>query len=80
MPVTDPFVIVLGRGRDAAWLELYVQQETTYILTANECDFYILCRYIMNIFSRNGITIFAAFNVVSCKTKFLKIDQLEHIF
>ena len=31
--VTDPFVIVSGRGEDAAWLELYVQQETAYTKT-----------------------------------------------
>ena len=30
VPVTDPFVIVSGRGKDIAWLELFVQQDTAY--------------------------------------------------
>ncbi len=30
VPVTDPFIIVSGRGEDTDWLELYVQQDTTY--------------------------------------------------
>ncbi len=34
VPVTDPFVIISGRGGgDAAWLELYVQQDTAYTQT-----------------------------------------------
>ncbi len=33
VPVTDPFVIVSGRGKDAAWLELFVQQDTAYTKT-----------------------------------------------
>ncbi len=33
VPVTDPFVIVSGRGKDTAWLELYVQQDTAYTKT-----------------------------------------------
>ena len=33
VPVTDPFVIVSGRGKDAAWLELYVLQDTAYTKT-----------------------------------------------
>ncbi len=33
VPVTDPFVVVSGRGKDAAWLELYVQQDTGYTKT-----------------------------------------------
>ncbi len=33
VPVTDPFVIVSGREEDAAWLELFVQQDTAYTKT-----------------------------------------------
>ncbi len=33
VPVTDPFAIVSGRGKDAAWLELFVQQDTAYTKT-----------------------------------------------
>ncbi len=33
VPVTDPFVFVSRRGTDAAWLELFVQQETAYSKT-----------------------------------------------
>ncbi len=35
VPVTDPFVIVSGRGKDAAWLELFVQQDTAYNKTCH---------------------------------------------
>ncbi len=35
VPVTDPFVIVSGRGKDAAWLELFVQQDTAYTKTCH---------------------------------------------
>ncbi len=33
MPVTDPFIIVLGLVKNGAWLELYVQQDTAYTKT-----------------------------------------------
>ncbi len=33
VPVTDPFVIISGRGKDAAWLELFVQKDTAYTKT-----------------------------------------------
>ena len=39
LPVTDPFLIVSGRGKDAAWLELYVQQDTTYTKTCKNGAF-----------------------------------------
>ncbi len=30
VPVTDPFIIVSGRGKDTVWLELYIQLVTAY--------------------------------------------------
>ena len=35
VPVTDPFVIISGRGKDAAWLELFVQQDSAYTKTCH---------------------------------------------
>ena len=35
VPVTDPFVIVSGQGKDAAWLELFVQQDAAYTKTCH---------------------------------------------
>ncbi len=37
VPVTDPCVIVSGRGKDAALLELFVQQDTAYTKTCQNC-------------------------------------------